>query len=225
MQRPVLANPGLFLLAAAAAFSLCAGYGGFGATASFTDVSDMNRVFTELNAEWKGKDTFRMKSPVWWVGGHGAGLVDNITVGGGGAATYYNLRADSVEAEFFGARPSFELGYRIEPFEHGWLRPGLALSGTAWVCFVHSRESFSDPNFSRWFYAWNAGLMPFLEVMGRFRYRDDNAVGVFAKTGYLLPVHGPTWYGDANPPEFSPDGFTLEFGVRFESRPRGPLRI
>lgn len=219
----------LVLLALVA--SACLGFGGFGATASFVDVSGLNERFTELNTRpdslggWGGRDTFRLRSPLWWVGGHGGGLVGDVTVGGGGAVTVCNFSADSLGVEFFGALAGFELGYRYEPIQYVWLRPCLDLGGGAWASYVHSHESFSQPNFSRWYYAWSADIRPAFEVMGKLPYRQGNLVGLYVKAGYRIPVHGPTWLGDDNPPDFGLAGFTLEFGLRFDKRPEGPFRI
>jgi len=206
------------------------GYGGFGATLSFVDVTDLNQRLTELNTlpnpnGWNGSDTFKLKGPLWWVGGHGGGLVGDVTLAGSGAATLLNSGVDSLVFESGGVMGQFEVAYRYAPIENVWIRPCLDIGGQTWGCFVHSRESFSDPNFSRWFLNWSVTVQPGLDVTGWLRYQEEHMVGVFAKVGYSVPLYGPSWYGDESPPNFDIQGLTLSFGLRFDESKSGPMRI
>ncbi len=128
-----------------------------------------------------------------------------------------NVKADSLGVELFGVLPSFELGYVLEPIEYMWIRPCLGLGGGAWASYVHSHESFSQPNFGRWFYGWSAGLGPGLEVMGRVPYRRESFIGLYVKAGYDLALASGL-LGDEEPPDFRLGGFRLELGLRFDRR-------
>jgi len=199
-------------------------------TASFADLDGLNQRLTELNTGdkpngWKGNDTFRLSSPLWWIGGHGGGLVGNVTVGGGGAATMYNVSVDSIEARIYSVLPAFEVGYVYEPIEYLWVRPCLDIGGGVWASYVHSHESFSQPNFSRGYYSWTVGVTPALELMGRLRYSGNNIIGLYVKAGYFQPVYGPNWSGDADPPQFDLKGITVEAGLRFDRKSAGAFRI
>jgi len=228
-RRRIINCRGIALLLGFAA-SACLGYGGFGMTASFADLGPLNQRLTELNTGeppngWNGKDTFRLNSPLWWLGGHGAARVGDVTIGGGGAATIYNISADSVDASIYSLIPAFQVGYIYEPIEYLWIRPCLDIGGGAWVNFVHSKESTTQPNFSQWFYAWTIGATPGLELMGRMPYGGNKVIGLYVKAGYFLPVYGPNWAGDDDPPPFDFKGIMLEAGIRFDRKPLGALRI
>ncbi len=70
------------------------GYGGFGVTALFADVSGLNERLTELNTRpdslggWGGTDTFRVRSPLWWVGE--ASVRGRSALGVGGRARWWS---------------------------------------------------------------------------------------------------------------------------------------
>ncbi len=205
--------------------SCCFGFGGFSATASFPGFGGLNQDLTELNHTWHGADSFEHRAPLWWVGGHGAAFVEDVTVGGRGAVAFRSVAADSLGSEFLGLTGFVEVGYRYAPVDYAWVRPCLDLGGGVWTLFVHSHDSFSQPNFSRWYLAWTMGAAPGLELMGRLRYRSDNYVGLFVKGSYFLPFHGPSWGGDDDPPEFSLKGFNLHLGLRFGKMPVRAFRI
>jgi len=210
--------------------SLCSGFGGFGATGSFVDFEGLNQRFTKLNRDqppegWGGKDSFCMRAPLLWIGGHGGGFVDDMTVGGHGAVTVFTARVDSLSAEFAGLAGFFELGYRYAPVDFLWARPCLGIGGRTWVHYIHSHNSFSDPNFNRWFLAWNAGVLPGIELLGVMPNWRNNYVGLFVKASYFLPVLGPEWSLDADPPDFNLKGFDLHFGIRFGRLPSRTIRI
>lgn len=200
---------------AAGLVSSCLGFGGFGATAGFADFAGLDERLTEHNRTWGGRESFRSSTPLWWIGGHGAGLVGDVTLGGWGVATARGASADSLEASLLGLMGGFEVGYAYSPVEYCWVRPCLDLGIGLSTHYAHSVESFSQPNFSRWYLEMSTGFAPGLELMGRLRYREVNYIGLFVKGSYSLPVIGPVWFGDADPPEFSFKGFSLHLGLRF----------
>jgi len=92
------------------------------------------------------------------------------------------------------------------------------LGGTAWVHYLHTKESFSDPNFPRWYMGWVAGANPGIEVLGRMRYAGDLFAGLFLKAGWFIPFTVTQWRPAADEPlrpEFSMSGLNLQLGVRF----------
>jgi len=213
------------LMIVAVLVSGCLGYGGFGTTLLFPDTDGLNRRFTELNRQWSGRGSFDAAPPLLAVGGHGAGTVGDFTLGGRGAATVARFQADAVTAEFAGALAFFDAGYAYAPFDYLVLRPSLELGGMVWAHYVHSRESFTDPNFSQWFLATSGGLLPGVEVMGRLPYGRYRYVGLFVKAGYYLSLYGPEWALDAGPPDFGMQGLTIHAGLRFGAMPVRPFRI
>ncbi len=211
-------------LAAVCWVSFCFGYGGFSVTASFVDYQGLNQKLTELNINpppegWGGSDSFRYKGPLWWLGGHGGGLVGDVTLGGGGAAAVRPAETDSLAAELAGLTGFFEVGYRFAPVDFLWIRPCVDISGAAWVHYAHSHDSFNDPDFSQWYLAWTIGAAPGLELMGKLRYQNYRYVGLFVKANYFLPVVGPQWSQDPDPPSFSIEGFNIQVGLRFGQYP------
>ena len=204
--------------------SVCHGYGGFDLTASFADYAAHDARLTRLNREWHGRDEFRTLVPNLWFGGHGAGVIHGVTIGGRGVAGLRRYEGDAILAEFVGAQGYLEVGYRIVPVEPLWIRPGVEVGGGPWVYYVHDRQTpFADPNFSRWFLGWTIGVAPGLELMGRWHYRPDRYAGVFVKTSYFFPLHGPDWYLDADPPGFDLRGIHVQVGLRFGTYP--PVRM
>ncbi len=204
---------------------VASGYGGFGATLTFPDYTDLNRQLTELNREWSGSDEFSLDGPMWWVGGHGGGLVGDVTLAGSGAATVATAGVDSLTFESGGAMAQFEIAYCYAPVENVWIRPCLDIGGNVWAGYVHSQESFSDPNFSRWYLNWLVGVQPGLDVTGWLRYHQENMIGLYVKAGYSVPLYGPSWYGDEPAPDFDARGLSVSFGLRFNRTPIGPFRI
>jgi len=215
-------RPAVLLLAGV---SLCAAYGGFGVTGSFPGFGGLNARLTELNYDWGGSRNVRVRPPVLWFGGHGAGMVGDFTIGGRGIAGVQRVHGDSITAEFAGVAGFLDVGYRFEPLDFLWVRPYVDLGGALWGHYVHSRESFSEPNFSRGYVGWVLGPSPGLEVMGRLRYIEGRYVGLFAKAGYFIPAYGPEWYIHERPPDYEPLGFNVEVGVRFGRLPIRPMRI
>ena len=204
--------------------SVCLGYGGFDVTAAFADYAAHDFRLTQLNREWNGGDVFRTLAPNLWFGGHGAGVVYGVTIGGRGGVGLRQFRGDAILAEFLGVQGYLDVGYRIVPVEPLWIRPSVEIGGGPWVYYVHDRQTpFADPNFSRWFLGWTVGVAPGLELMGRWHCRPDRYAGVFVKTSYFFPIHGPDWYLDANPPGFDLRGIHVQLGVRFGTYP--PRRI
>lgn len=216
----------IMLVLAGALAGSCFGFGGFEAGLSFPGYGGLNRRLTELNREWGGSESLGFAGPWPWLGGHGAGWAGDFTVGGRGAVTGYQTRADSLEAQGGGARLFLETGYAWSPVEQFWVRPVVELGGDALFFYIHDTGSpFRDPDFSRWHVGWTLGVAPGLEVMGRLRHHIDRYVGLFAKAHYYIPVYGPDWYLDEEPAEFSLQGLHLQFGLRFGKMPPTRLRI
>jgi hypothetical protein len=226
-----MTRTGIAVVLVLSVFSVGMGFGGFGGKASFVDFEGLNRRLTRLNRGdppdegWGGSDAFGLEPPLFWLSGHGAGFVRDFTIGGGGALAARQDRADSVHAEFGAGTGFFELGYCYSPFEYFWVRPCAQLSGAAWASYAHSRESFGNPNFSRWFLGWAIGGMPGLELMGRLPYGFRRYVGLYVKGGYFLPFMNPQWYGDEDPPAFGLEGWSVEAGIRFGRMPPRSIRI
>lgn len=209
--------------------SLGPGYGGFGATALFTDVSALERKLTALNTGappegWAGKDTVSVGSPLRCLSGHGGGLAGDLSVAGGGALTVNSIRVDSLAFLFSGIAPSLMLGYVWEPTSRFWIRPGVDVNAWVWGCYAHSHESFCDPDFARWLGGWSVGLAPGLEIMGKLLARGENYLGCYIKAGYQVPVQG-AGFGAGWGAELRLRGLMLELGLRFNRGKEGPLRI
>ncbi len=218
------------VLCCVAVAAVCHGYGGFEATFAYPFMGGLNRRLSELNtavppAGWAGSNEFKVRAPLVWFGGHGGGIAGPVSVGGRGALTVRQDKADSLEAQFAGALAGFEVGYPYVPGYWFWVRPCLELTGGAWVHYVHSLDAFSEPNFSRYFLAWTLGMTPALEAMARVRYGGESFAGLFVKAGWYLPFSGPIWIGDSDPPEFSIKGFSLQIGLRFGRYPFEPMKI
>jgi len=226
-----MTRAGVAVVLVLAAATLGMGFGGFGGKGAFVDFEGLNRRLTQLNRGeppdegWGGSEAFELKPPLFWLGGHGAGFVRDFTVGGGGGLTARQARADSVSAEFGAGTGFLEVGYCYSPIQYFWVRPCAELSGAAWILYAHSRESFSEPNFSRWFVGWAVGAMPALELMGRLPYGFRKYAGLYVKGGYFLPFMSPQWYGDESPPDFDLEGWSIEAGVRFGRMPPRSMRI
>jgi hypothetical protein len=203
------------------------GFGGVDMSASFANTKGLDARLTALDREWDSTSTgaFRTTSPLWWLGGHGGGHVGLLTVGGRGAVMTRNAKVDGLAAEMFGVNGFFDIGFPYAPVEQFWVRPCLELGGGTWVHYIHSDESFSQPDFSRWYLAWTFGMLPGAEVMGRIRYMGDNYVGLFVKGGYFVPFSGPGWSGDAEPPKLGLSGFALQFGLRFGKLEQKSFRL
>jgi hypothetical protein len=214
------------LVAVAAVAALAQGYGGLEFGGSFRDYAPEARRLSELNRDWQGSREFSPSLPVAWFGGHGGGHAGPMTIGGRGALAYRSLAADSVEAQFGATQVALDIGWHHAPVSFLAIRPGVEIGGAGWAYYVHDRSSpLRDPGFSHWFWAWSVGVMPALELTARFARGDDRYTGLFVKAGWLFPVHGPTWYLDADPPPFDPGGFQLQVGVRFGRLPAQVLRI
>jgi hypothetical protein len=61
--------------------------------------------------------------------------------------------------------------------------------------------------------------------MGRFRCGGESFAGAFLKACWYVPLSGPVWIGDDDPPGFSIKGFSLQAGLRFGRFPFTPLRV
>lgn len=219
------------LALAIAASTAMAGYGGFGATATYLKTSGLNQTLTGLNrGRYGGSDEFVLDRPLWWLGGHRAGAVGNITLGGGGAATATTHRTDSLAAELVGIRGNFDAGFAYVPWDFFWVRPHVEVGFGGWFLYAHSIEDgalfVTDPDLWDVLYGWTVGAAPGLEVMGRLRYGQEQYVGLYAKANYFIPIGGPEVYsGETDPPAFGLSGFSWEAGFRFGSAARPPFRM
>lgn len=199
------------------------GYGGFGVMATFPEMRGLNRRLTELNHEWGGRDSLRISGPMWWLTGHGAAEIGQVTIGGWGAVSGLSQKADSVGNELLAVIAAYEMGYQYSPVEYCWVRPCVDLRFGAWFDWVHSLEP-GQSNFSRWFLVWDMALCPGLEVMGRLRFGEQSFIGLFAKGSYMMPF--VLWeFGDSPVPDFRLQGFALQAGLRFGKMEPRPFRM
>jgi hypothetical protein len=197
-----------FLLLAAA----CFGYGGFEVTSTFHNVSGLNHRLDSLNREWNGTREFAYRSPLWWVGGHGGEHVGPVTLGGSGALSiWHHYQADSLESRLFAVRANFEVGFPYSPNEWVSVRPCVELGGNGLVVYAQTLNAGSK----MWFAAWTVGAAPGVELMGSLPMSSESAIGLFVKGSYFIPISGPAWFGDKDPPAFSLSGFAIQIGLRF----------
>jgi len=191
--------------------ALSFGYGGLEVTSTFNDLKGVNHTLDSLNRFWHGTGQFAYKSPIWWFGGHGGELVGPVTLGGSGAIAPYAKQADSLKSDLAALRANFEVGFPYSPNQWVWVRPCLELG--AMGLFVYAQTLSADNK--RWFAAWSVGAAPGVEVMGSLPTSSQSFIGLFVKASYLVPVSGPSWFGDNPPPSLSLRGFALQMGLRF----------
>jgi len=190
----------------------CLGYGGFEATSTFSDVEGLNHKLDSLNQAMNGTGRFTYRSPVWWLGGHGGDFVGPVTLGGSGALSiWHHCQVDSLESRLFAVRANFEVGFPYSPNEWISVRPCLELGGNGMVVYAQTLDADSK----MWFAAWNVGAAPGIELMGSLPTSSESSIGLFVKGSYFIPVSGPSWFGDKDPPAFSLRGFALQVGLRF----------
>ncbi|MEO0073578.1 MAG: hypothetical protein ABIK43_02800 [candidate division WOR-3 bacterium] len=203
---------------------ICLGFGGFGAGLWFPRFAGLNRRLTELNREWSGIGSFRYSPPLLTIGGHGAGEIAGITLGGWGDATVRQEQADSLGSTMAALFGGFEAGYPYSPVEPFWVRPLLDVDLGVWFVDAHSLED-GGSNFYRWFLGWQMGLTPAVEIMGRIRTSPDSYMGLFVKTGYTLPFMETQWSGSAGRPDFQMKGLNIRLGLRFGRTVIRPFRV
>jgi hypothetical protein len=202
---PVLALGVLFLAA------VTCGYGGFEVTGTFNDLAGLNHKLDSLNHARNGSRSFTYRSPIWWFGGHGAEHVGPVTLGGSGAIAPYSHQADSLKSDLAALRANFEVGFPYSPNQWVWVRPCLELGATGLVVYAQTMNADSK----WWFAAWSVGAAPGVEVMGSIPTTSESFIGLFVKASYLLPISGPSWFGDREPPSLGLGGFGLQIGLRF----------
>jgi len=192
--------------------AMCFGYGGFEVTSTFNDVSGLNHTLDSLNREWNGTREFAYRSPLWWVGGHGGEHVGPVTLGGSGAfSIWHHYLADSLESRLFAIRANFEAGFPYSPNEWVSVRPCVELGGNGLVVYAQTLNADSK----MWFAAWTVGAAPGVELMGSLPTSSGSSIGLFVKASYFIPISGPAWFGDKDPPAFSLSGFAMQIGLRF----------
>jgi len=198
---------GVLLLAAS-----CLGYGGFEVTTTFNNMGGLNQKLDSLNQERNGTGRFTYRSPMWWLGGHGGEYVGPVTLGGSGALSiWHHSQADSLESRLFAIRANFEAGFPYSPNAWFSVRPCVELGGNGMVVYAQTLNADSK----MWFAAWNVGAAPGIELMGSLPTSSESSIGLFVKASYFIPVSGPSWFGDKDPPAFSLSGFALQIGLRF----------
>jgi hypothetical protein len=191
--------------------ALCLGYGGFEATSTFNSLGGLNHKLDSLNHARNGTGQFTYKSPMWWFGGHGGEHVGPVTLGGSGALSPYANQADSLKSELVALRGNFEVGFPYSPNQWVWFRPCLELGATGLLVYAQTMSAESK----WWWAAWSIGAAPGVEVMGSLPTSSESFIGLFVKASYLIPISGPAWVGDKEPPSLSLSGFALQMGVRF----------
>lgn len=208
------------------------GFGGPGTTLSWLDYRDLDRILTEMNHKWLRRPSvqpFEHAPETWWLGGHGAGHVEPVTLGGWGMAHYSQQDVDSLGSDIAAVIGGFEAGYPWAPqhIDWFWLRPCLDLTAGGFFIAAHSLEP-GQSDFFQWYAGWQLAVMPSLEVMGRLPYAGDAYVGIYLKAGYHLPFIAPQWYGDYDDfarPDLSLRGFQVSTGVRFGRMAYRPYRF
>ncbi len=193
---------GVLLLAA-----LSFGYGGFEVTSTFNDLGGLNRKLDTL----LGTHHFTYSTPMWWFGGHGAEHVGPVTVGGSGALSPSAKQSDSLKSQLAAVRANFEVGFPYRPNQWVWVRPSLELGATGLLVYAQTLRADTK----KWYAAWSIGTAPGVEVMGSLPTSSESFIGLFVKASYLIPISGPAWFGDSEPPSFSLGGFALQMGLRF----------
>jgi len=187
--------------------ALSPGYGGFEVTSTFNDLSGLNRRLDTL----LGTHHFTYSAPMWWFGGHGGEHVGPVTLGGSGAFAPYAKQSDSLKSQLAAIRANFEVGFPYSPNEWVQVRPCLELGATGLLVYAQTVTAATK----KWFAAWSIGTTPGFEVMGILPTSPESFIGLFLKASYLIPISGPSWFGDSPPPAFSLSGFALQLGVRF----------
>lgn len=191
--------------------ALSPGYGGFEVTSTFNDLGGLNQKLDALNRTRSGTGQFTYRSPMWWFGGHGGEHVGPVTLGGSGALAPYANRADSLKSELAAIRANFEVGFPYRPNEWVWVRPCLELGATG--VLVYAQTLSADSKW--WSAAWSIGAAPGIEVMSSLPTSSESFIGLFVKAGYLIPISGPTWFGDNELQSCGLSGFALQMGLRF----------
>ncbi len=192
--------------------ALSLGYGGFEVTSTFTSVGGLNYTLNSLNRGRGGTRELAYGSSLWWVGGHGGDHVGPVTLGGSGAISpWHHCQADSLESRLFAIRANFEVGFPYSPNEWVSVRPCVELGGNGLVVYAQTPSADSK----MWFAAWTVGAAPGVELMGSLPTSSESFIGLFVKASYFIPVSGPAWFGDDNPPDFGLGGFAIQIGLRF----------
>jgi hypothetical protein len=191
--------------------ALCLGYGGFEATGTFNDLGGLNQKLDSLNYARGGTGRFTYGSTIWWFGGHGGEHVGPVTLGGSGALAPYASHADSLKSELAAIRAGLEVGFPYSPNQWTWVRPCLELGASGLL--VYAQTLGGDSKW--WFAAWSIGAAPGIELMGSLPTSSQSFIGLFIKASYLIPISGPTWFGDNGPPSLTLRGFALQMGLRF----------
>lgn len=193
---------GVLLLAASSP-----GYGGFEVTSTFNDLDGLNRKLDTL----LGTHNFSYRAPMWWFGGHGGEHVGPVSLGGSGALSSSARQSDSLESQLAAIRACFDVGFPYRPNQWVWVRPCLDLGATGLLVYAQTLRADTK----KWYAAWSIGTAPGIEVMGSLPTTAESFIGLFVKASYLIPISGPSWFGDSEPPALSLGGFALQMGVRF----------
>jgi len=199
------------LLGVLSVAALCLGYGGVEVTGTFNNLGGLNQKLGSLNYARGGTGRFTYRSPMWWFGGHGGEHVGPVTLGGSGALAHYANHADSLKSELAAVRASFEVGFPYNPNQRAWVRPCIEFGASGLLVYAQTLGGQSK----WWFAAWSLGAMPGVELMGTLPTSSESFIGLFVKAGYAIPLSGPSWFGDNEPPRFSHRGFVLQMGLRF----------
>ena len=187
--------------------ALSYGYGGFEVTSSFNDLGGLNRKLDTL----LGAHHFTYRAPMWWFGGHGGEHVGPVTLGGSGALSASAKQSDSLKSQLAAIRANFEVGFPYRPNRWVSVRPCLELGATGLLVYAQTITAATK----KWYAAWSIGTAPGFEVMGSLPTSSESFIGLFIKASYLIPISGPSWFGDSPPPSLSLSGLALQLGLRF----------
>jgi hypothetical protein len=195
--------------------AVACGFGGPEFVWLYPNVDGLNRRLSEIGLGFGSEQVPQQERPFYALGGHGAGQVGAVTVGGRGAAGGVRANGDIVVSDLAFATGALEVGYPWSPVEFCWLRPTVELQASGWVDLVHASNTvWGEPELRRWFVGWEVSAVPGLEAMVRLRYLETRYVGLYGSAGYAIPLVPAQYYGHSNPPEFDFSGFVLRAGLR-----------
>lgn len=213
-----------FLVFLIVATEWVSGYGGFGFKAVFVNPEGLRQRLNKFNYEWGGRDSFRLKAPLLWFEGQARGGSGPFTLGGGGAVALRSLKSDSLGAVIAGAIGSFKMGYPVQLSSFFELQPNLDFGINSLLVLVNSLEP-GRSNFSRWFLSWGFNALPAVMSIVRIRSGVSSYFGIYLNGGYLLRLGTQNCYGNEPPPEFFPEGWTIDAGVFFGRMAPKPFRM
>ncbi len=119
----------LLLISAGFAFEI-GGFGGPSAAAMLINFDDLNAELDKYNTNYySGSQGPELKSPVFFIGGEGAGTLEGFSVGGWGAGFFQDAHGDSSKVMMGYGMGYGEFGYSFNFFKVLRIRPLLEIGG------------------------------------------------------------------------------------------------